>query len=241
MFPEILYEDNHLIAVNKDAGVLSQRDSSGEDSLIEDVKSYIKEKYARPGNVFVGTVHRLDRPVTGVVLLARTSKAASRLFSQFSGRSVVRVYLALVHGRGRFSSEGWGRLEQSVKRVGDRTVIALPGERGAADAVLLYRQVSVLGGYSLLMVRLVTGRKHQIRAQLASVGMPIAGDGKYGSPEKWSDGSIGLHSFYLRFIHPVKMTVAEITGGVPLYFLEKAGGVLPLEKIIGLCREIDAG
>ena len=220
---EILYEDNHLIAVNKPAGLLSQKDASGEDSVLEHVKAYLKKKYSKPGNVFLGTVHRLDRPVSGALVMARTSKAAARLFEQFKGRSVTKVYLALVAcGVERALPEEWTTLRQRVRREGDVTRVT-ESVADSQDAELAYRCAARAGGYALLLVRLVTGRKHQIRAQLASIGMPVAGDGKYGSPDRNADGSICLHSLFLKFSHPTQAAQVEVLAEVPPVFPERFG------------------
>jgi 23S rRNA pseudouridine1911/1915/1917 synthase len=230
---EILYEDNHLLALNKPAGMLSQRDISGKDSILEHGKSYIKEKYGKPGNVFLGTVHRLDRPVTGAIVMARTSKAADRLTGQFKGRDVTKIYLALVRtGTGGTDlPEDWTLLRQLVKRDGDVTVVTECAE-GSREAVLEYRTIRRDDNRALLLVRLRTGRKHQIRAQLASLGMPVEGDGKYGSTAMMSDGSICLHALYLRFEHPTRQEDVEITAGVPRAFSDAWGAALPAREIV---------
>lgn len=229
---EILFEDNHLLVVNKPAGMLSQRDISGKDSIIEHAKAYLKEKYAKPGNVFLGTVHRLDRPVTGALVLARTSKAADRLTGQFKGRRVIKIYLALVQREtgGPDLPEDWVRLQQRVKREGDVTVVTENAE-GSREAELEYRAIRRDGNRDLLLVKLHTGRKHQIRAQLASLGMPVAGDDKYGSPVKTPDGSICLHALYLRFEHPTRGDDVEITAGVPRVFADAWGDALSAREI----------
>ncbi len=221
---DILYEDNHLVAINKPPGTLSQKDISGRDSLIEFVKEYIKEKYGKPGKVFIGTIHRLDRPVTGVLLFARTSKAAERLFEQFSGRKVIKIYLALVRQAGdnpALPSE-WTMQRNNVQREGDRTITVESGH-ASREALMEYRCIDAGGGYALLLVRLHTGRKHQIRAQLAALGLPIVGDEKYGSAENNRDGSICLHSLFIRFRHPVRDEMIDIIAGVPRIFSERSG------------------
>ena len=221
---DILYEDNHLIAINKPAGALSQKDISGRDSLIEHVKEYIKDKYGKPGKVFLGTVHRIDRPVTGALLFARTTKAAQRLFEQFSGRKVIKIYLALVrlNGDGSALPEDWKMQKHNVRRDGDRTITVETGHE-AREALMEYRCIGVGSEYALLLVRLHTGRKHQIRAQLAALGMPVVGDGKYGSRENNGDDSICLHSLLLRFGHPVRDEMIDVIAGVPGIFSEKTG------------------
>lgn len=217
---KILYEDNHVIAVEKPAGVLTQGDITGEEPLLDQVKEYIRDRYAKPGRVFLGLVHRLDKPVSGIVVFARTSKAAGRLFRDFSGRSAVKLYLALVHRPQREPSGGdqgglpWVEMEQDLGRGRGVTFIAREGGR-SQKAKLAYRVMASNEKYSLLLVHLLTGRKHQIRAQLSSIGMPVAGDGKYGSGERFGDGSIGLHACFLRFLHPTKKVPVDIVSGVP--------------------------
>ena len=199
----IFYEDNHLLVVDKPAGLLSQGDSSGDVSVLDLAREDLKERHARPGNVFVGLVHRLDRPVSGVMVLARTSKAASRLSEQFRGRRVEKVYLAVVEGSPPEDNGEW--TDRLVKDEGtNRVRIADEGKA----AGLAYRVLERSRGASLLELRPTTGRGHQLRVQLASRGLPIVGDRKYGAGRavKASDGGwrIALHAARLCFNHPTR-------------------------------------
>lgn len=199
---QVLYEDNHLIAINKPAGILIQGDVSGDISLMDVVKQYIKEKYRKPGNVFLGLLHRLDRPVSGVVLFARTSKAASRLSQQWRSRSIRKVYWARVHG---VMTPREGSLTSHLKKNGTKeVVVAEEGDQGAQKAILSYRTLQRGAEESLLEIVLHTGRKHQIRAQLAAAGCPIVGDVKYGAPSALENKAIRLMARSLTFTHPTR-------------------------------------
>lgn len=183
----VLYEDNHLIAVFKPAGVLVQGDETGDSCLMDEVKKYLKEKYKKPGNVFLGLLHRLDRPVSGIVLFAKTSKGAARLSEQIRNRTVQKVYHALVEGKlrnkgGTLAHYLWKDKEKNFVKVFDEPV------DGALRAELDYE---VVGG-NVVKIKLKTGRPHQIRAQLAHMGCPIIGDVKYGSKTKYREGEIAL-------------------------------------------------
>lgn len=212
---KILYEDNHLIAVNKEAGVLSQKDSSGIPSLIEMVKDYIKVKYSKPGAVFCGPVHRLDKPVSGIIVFARTSKAAERLQKEFAGRTVVKMYIALVESGKRYETGTWVECEDRLVRKRGYSERAGAASRDVKTAQLRFMCLASNEQYSLLLVRLLTGRKHQIRAQLASQGTPVAGDGIYGSREPLPDGSICLHALSVKFTHPTRHEPVEIVSPIP--------------------------
>lgn len=212
---KILYEDNHLIAVAKKAGDIVQGDKTGDVPLSDMVKAYLKEKYHKPGEVFLGVVHRLDRPVSGVVLFARTSKALARLNKMFAGHEAVRkTYLAIVANR---PPEPQGTLthwltrneKQNTARAYDREV---PNSK---KAVLDYRLVAQSDRYYLLELELHTGRHHQIRCQLAKMGCPIRGDLKYGAPRSNPDGSISLHAWRLSLEHPVSYVSLTIEVPVP--------------------------
>lgn len=208
---EVLYEDNHLISVNKPAGMLVQGDRSGQVSLMDVVKEYIRVRYQKPGNVFLGLVHRLDRPVSGVVLFARTSKAAARLTAQWKAREVRKIYWAAVEGALKPER---GRLEDHIRKSGKRVRMAGEGTPGAKEAVLEYRTLARSKGVSLVEIVLVTGRKHQIRAQLSQAGCPVVGDVKYGAAGFLEDKTIRLVARSLRFRHPVggrEMTVSVDT------------------------------
>ncbi|MEW6669698.1 MAG: RluA family pseudouridine synthase [Thermodesulfobacteriota bacterium] len=196
---QVLYEDNHLIAVRKPAGVLVQGDRSGDPTLMDTVKEYIRRKYGKPGKVFLGLVHRLDRPVSGVVLFARTSKAAARLSGQWRSRSVKKVYWALVHG---VMDPRAGTLSSHLLRGPEGTVLTAAEHPEARQALLEYRTHHVAGGLSLVEVVLRTGRKHQIRAQLASKGCTIVGDTRYGAPPIPGKREIRLFARSLTFSHP---------------------------------------
>lgn len=198
----VLYEDNHLIIVNKNSSEIVQADKTGDTPLSETVKQYIKEKYQKPGNVFLGVVHRLDRPVSGLVIFARTSKALSRLNEMFRSKEVSKTYWAIVKNQPPTSE---GKLEhwlvrnekQNKSYAYDREVPE------AKKAILGYKQIAKSDNYFLLEIDLQTGRHHQIRCQLAKMGCPIKGDLKYGFARSNPGGSISLHARKITFIHPV--------------------------------------
>ena len=198
----VLYEDNHIIVVNKNSGEIVQGDKTGDKPLSEVVKEYIKNKYNKPGNVFLGVVHRLDRPVSGVVIFARTSTALSRLNEMFRKGEVHKTYLALTANKPPKTSDtliGWlvRNEKQNKSYCYDHEV---PGSK---KAILDYREVGHTDNYTLLEVELKTGRHHQIRCQLAAMGCPIKGDLKYGARRSNPDGSISLVSASVSFVHPV--------------------------------------
>lgn len=195
----ILFEDNHLLAAIKPAGLLTAGDRTGDVTLFALAQKYLKEKYNKPGNVYLGLVHRLDRPVSGVILFARTSKAAGRLSEQFRKGSVEKVYHAWVQGRPDTAS---GRLVDHLLKDRERNVVRAVRETtaGAQSAALTYRVLRKSGERSLLEIKLETGRSHQIRVQLASRGWPIVGDVKYGGPAL--GGNIALHAAELACDHP---------------------------------------
>jgi 23S rRNA pseudouridine1911/1915/1917 synthase len=209
---QVLHEDNHLIAVFKPAGLLTQGDQSGEPCLMDWVKRWLAERYHKPGKVFLGLVHRLDRPVSGVVLFARTSKAASRLSQQFREREVDKRYLVAVEGT---LTPARGRLEHFIThREGSRAVQVSNHERsGAKSARLRYDTRWGDAKISVLEVQLETGRKHQIRAQLAHVGHPILGDRLYGARMRSEADGIALCSVSLTILHPI--TKAPLTIALP--------------------------
>jgi len=209
---QILYEDNHLIAVHKPGGILVQGDASREISLMDMVKDYIKKKYNKPGKVFLGLVHRLDRPVSGVVVLARTSKSASRLSIQWRQRTITKIYWALVHGKMPLPS---GRLISYLKKRRQKVSLTDETHKRAQEAALSYRTLLVKEGVSLLEVNLHTGRKHQIRVQLAAEGCPIVGDRKYGARDRREDGTICLLAKSLTFMHPTRPETIHIEAPVP--------------------------
>lgn len=216
MTPEILYEDNHIIVVNKPAGILSQGDSTGDDSLLDILKQYIKKKYNKEGDAFIGLVHRLDRPVSGVMVFARTSKAARRLHSEIISGNMKKFYTAVVEKE--LADDGqWHRLENFLVRERDITRISMKETGNSQRAVLYYRNIISSGGCSLVIIKLDTGRKHQIRAQFSDMGAPVAGDRKYGSLNDIKN-SILLHSFFLSFSHPVLKEKMKFTSDIPSIF-----------------------
>lgn len=198
----VLYEDNHCLAVCKPARLLTMGDQTADDTLVEQARRYLKAKYGKPGNVFVGVVHRLDRPVSGVVLLARTSKGAARLSEQFREGTVTKTYTALVQGAcgGPETWHDWLLKEPETNRV--RCVPA--GTAGARESTLEFRPLGRAGGLQRVEVRPITGRSHQIRVQLAARGWPIAGDSKYGSTVPFRPGCIALHARRLEVRHPTR-------------------------------------
>lgn len=210
---EILYEDNHCIAVVKPSGVLSTHYEGREETLDRFVKSYLKEKYHKPGQVFLGVVHRLDRLVSGVLLFARTSKAAARLSQQFREGTVEKIYWAIVTGEvgpAAGTLEDWLRKDTSSGRV----EVVEPTDKGARQALLHYQRRAVYGGLTWLEVRPQTGRTHQLRVQLAHHGHPIYGDAKYGAIQIFGR-SIGLHARALTFLHPIRYEPITLTAEVP--------------------------
>jgi len=212
---EVLFEDNHLLAVDKPAGLLVQGDRSGDATLLETAGAYLKEKYGKPGNVYLGLVHRLDRNVSGVVLLARTSKAAGRLSRQFREGTVTKVYRAVTAGR---PSPAAGELKSWLAAKGDGQGVTRAGWepfREARESLLLYQVLESLGEWSQVEVRPVTGRRHQIRAQFALSGHPLAGDVKYGSARRLPDHRIALHALSLTVSHPVGGESLTITAPLP--------------------------
>jgi 23S rRNA pseudouridine1911/1915/1917 synthase len=209
----ILYEDNHCLAVAKPAGIVSTHFQGKEETLDRAVKEYLRHKYKKPGNVFLGVVHRLDKPVSGVLLFARTSKAAARLAEQFREGTVEKVYWAMVEGevgRTAGSLEDWLRKDKERGRV----EILEPRSRGARLALLHYQLRAVHGGLSWLELRPQTGRTHQLRVQLAHHGHPIYGDAKYGSVHTFGR-AIALHARALTFLHPVRYEPVTLTADVP--------------------------
>lgn len=194
----ILYEDNHVIVVLKPAGMLVQADKTGDPCLMDEVKKYLKEKYKKPGNVFLGLVHRLDRPVGGIVLFAKTSKGASRLSAQFRERSVEKYYFAVVVGKMEKSD---GKIVSFLKKDEKKNVVGVFQKEtsGAKRAELFWEVVLPGEKNTLLKIKLGTGRSHQIRAQLASIGYPILGDVKYGAPKSLPDKSIALFAASFSF------------------------------------------
>lgn len=215
---EILFEDNHCLAVNKPAGLLTQGDATGEPTLLDWARASLKARFGKPGNVFVGLVHRLDRPTSGVVLLARTSKAASRLSSQFREGKVEKVYRATVEGTCPEESGTW---TDTLRKDEERNVVAVvaKGTRGGRDAALTFRVLARRARSTLIELRPATGRGHQLRVQLASRGLPITGDRKYGAKSTVIavDGRprIALHACRLTFNHPTRPEVISVDAPEP--------------------------
>ena len=211
----ILYEDNHLIVVNKLPSEIVQGDKTGDRCLLDDVKEYIKEKYDKPGNVFAGLVHRIDRPVSGAVVFAKTSKALSRMTVKVKDRDFHKVYLAIV--KNRPPKEADILEDYLVKNEKQNKSYVVPeGTKEAKLARLSYRLVGKSDRYYLLEVELFTGRHHQIRCQLAHIGCPIKGDLKYGYPRSNPDASICLHAYRISFEHPVQKTPINIVAPLPV-------------------------
>ncbi len=212
---EILYEDNHIIAVNKTCNEIVQGDKTGDTPLSETVKAYIKTQYNKPGEVFLGVTHRLDRPTSGVVLFARTSKALTRLNEMFKSHEQIRkTYWAIVQGCPKIPE---ARLENYLTRNEqlNKSFIAKPGAKEAKLAILTYKTLVKGERYTLLEINLETGRHHQIRCQLAAIGCPVKGDLKYGAKRSNPDGGICLHARKIEFIHPVKKENICIIAPVP--------------------------
>ena len=211
---QVVYEDNHIIIVNKESGEIVQGDKTGDIPLSETVKEYIKEKYQKPGAVFLGVVHRLDRPVSGLVVFARTSKALTRLNKMFAEGDVHKTYWALVKNAPQKTEDTlthW--LVRNEKQ--NKSYAYATEKPNAKKAILKYRLIGKSDNYSLLEVQLMTGRHHQIRCQLAAMGCPIKGDLKYGAPRSNPDGSISLQSHRVEFIHPVSKERITVEAPLP--------------------------
>ncbi len=223
---DVLYEDNHLIAINKRAGDIVQVDETGDESLEDKVKKYIAKKYNKPNGAFLGVVHRLDRPVSGVILFAKTSKALDRMNLLFKKREIKKTYYAVVRSK-PYPPEGklvhWliKNPQKNVTKAHDNEV------PGSLRSELSYKLVGELEGYSLVQVNPVTGRTHQIRVQLSTLDSPIVGDNKYGYPRGSLRNSICLHARRLSFIHPIKDEPIEIVASLPRDgFWEKFEGMI---------------
>ncbi|MCH5230586.1 MAG: RNA pseudouridine synthase [Muribaculaceae bacterium] len=214
---QVVYEDNHIIVVNKAPGEIVQGDKTGDTPLSELLKAYLKEKYNKPGNVFCGVVHRIDRPVGGLVVFAKTSKALSRLNNMLREGEIHKKYWALVEGK---LQEKEGTLKNYLKSDGrlNKTFISSPDDPEAKESILEYKTISEGERYSLLEVKLITGRKHQIRAQLSGIGHPIKGDLKYGAKRSNPDGSISLLAKKIDFCHPVSKEMISLEAPTPETF-----------------------
>ncbi|MBS4056703.1 MAG: RNA pseudouridine synthase [Bacteroidales bacterium] len=210
----ILFEDNHLIVVNKLPSEIVQGDKTGDKCLLDAVKEYIQQSTGKPGNVFAGLVHRIDRPVSGAVIFARTSKALSRMTAMMKSRDFSKTYLALVKTLpAELQAELAHFLAKNEKQ--NKSYVCSETVAGAKLARLSYRHRASSTSFHLIEIDLLTGRHHQIRAQMAAVGCPIAGDLKYGADRSNSDGSICLHAWKLAFEHPVRKTTVEIIAPLP--------------------------
>ena len=211
---QVLYEDNHIIIVNKRAGDIVQGDKTGDKPLSEVVKSYLKEKYKKPGNVYLGVVHRLDRPTSGLVVFSKTSKALPRLNKLFANKDAKKTYWALVKNappKGQDTLINW--LKKNPKN--NKSTAYSSEVSGSKKAILHYNLLKALDNYYLLEIELETGRHHQIRSQLANIGCPIKGDLKYGFERSNPDGSISLHARKLEFEHPVNKQHLAIVAPLP--------------------------
>ena len=214
MKTQILYEYNHILIINKNVGQLVQGDKTGDKSLLELLKSFIKERDQKPGNVFLGLVHRIDRPTSGLVIYAKTSKALSRLTQMVKNREIKKTYWAIVPKE--IIPQSQTLTHYLKKNEKNNKAIVYNGEtNGAKKAILNYQIIKTLDNYMLLEIDLQTGRHHQIRAQLSKIGVPIKGDLKYGAPRSNPDGGISLHARSLEFIHPVSKEQIKITAPTP--------------------------
>jgi len=211
---QVLFEDNHLIIINKQVGDIVQGDKTGDTPLSDIVKAYIKEKYFKPGAVFLGVVHRLDRPTSGIVVFAKTSKALERLNKMLRDKKVTKTYWAVVKNKPIKESDTLVNFLKKNPKNNKSTVFKAEAE-GSKKAILHYKLIKSLDNYHLLEVDLETGRHHQIRCQLAAIGCPIKGDLKYGFDRSNKDGGIHLHSRKIEFIHPVSKEQISLTAPTP--------------------------
>lgn len=211
---EVLHEDNHVIVVNKKSSDIVQGDKTGDETLADKIKAYLKIKYQKPGNVFCGVVHRLDRPTSGALVFARTSKGLSRLNEQFRDKSTKKIYWAIVEGS---PDKEEGTLIHYLKKneKQNKSYASLNESPGTKKAILRYKLLLKSDRYSLLEVELETGRHHQIRVQLASIGSIIKGDLKYGAKRSNRDGSISLHARSITFSHPTSKESITVVAPVP--------------------------
>jgi len=208
---QILFEDNHLIAINKRAGQLVQGDKTGDACLADEIKAFLKVKYNKPGNVFCGVIHRLDRPTSGVVIFAKTSKALERMNAQFREKLTDKSYVALVHGKLSNKESLVHELRKNEQK--NKSFVVDPGK--GKEARLSYNPIKIFDSFTLIEVNLETGRHHQIRCQLAHIGHPLRGDLKYGAKRSNEDGSICLHSAKLLFTHPITKESMRIEAELP--------------------------
>lgn len=227
---EVIYEDNHIIVVNKAPGEIVQGDKTGDKPLLDTVKDWIKETHAKPGNVFLGVVHRLDRPVGGLVVFAKTSKALSRLNEMFRKGEVHKTYWALTRNCPPKESDLLTHYITTVEK-NNKSYASLTPKSGAKESKLRYRLLAEGQRLNLIEVELLTGRKHQIRVQMSSIGCPIKGDLKYGDKRSNPDGSISLIARNIKFVHPVSGREIDLTAPVPdervWHELEEAAQTIP--------------
>ena len=214
LFMEIVYEDNHIIIVNKAPGEIVQGDKTGDEPLVEVVRRYIKEKYQKPGNVFCGLVHRLDRPVGGLVVFAKTSKALSRLNEMFRLGQVHKTYRDMIRFEPPKESDRLVHYITTVER-NNKSYASLQPKPGAKEAALTYKLIGRSDRFFLVEINIETGRKHQIRVQMSAIGCPIKGDLKYGDKRSNPDGSISLYAHRLQFVHPVSKELIDVTAKAP--------------------------
>ena len=210
---DILFEDNHLLILNKKSGELSQGDITNDKTLIDKAKFYLKAKYNKKGNVFIGLVHRLDRPTSGVIVLSKTSKSLKRMNDKFKMNEISKVYWAVTNSFNKSEGKVESFLKKNQKQ--NKSYVVESNISGSKNAILYYRKLVDLKSYSLLEIKLETGRHHQIRAQLAYLGYPVKGDLKYGFPRSNVDKSIHLHARYIEFLHPVTKKKIKIVAPPP--------------------------
>ncbi|PIE89196.1 MAG: RNA pseudouridine synthase [Acidobacteria bacterium] len=215
--PSVLYLDNHLLVIGKPAGFLSQGDHSGDDDVISWSKNYLKKAFSKPGNVYAGLVHRLDRPVSGVMVVARTSKAASRLTAQWKNRTPVKRYLAIVEGH----LDSPGEMKDCIAKRDQKVKVVSPSHPAGKKALLSFNPVWSKNGMTAVDISLKTGRPHQIRVQFSSRGFPLLGDFRYGATRRFDGKNLALHSYSLTFEHPVKKEEMNFTWGSPLQVWSK--------------------
>jgi 23S rRNA pseudouridine1911/1915/1917 synthase len=211
---DIIFEDNHLIVINKKSGQIVQGDKTGDTPINDLLKQFLKDKYNKPGNVFVGTAHRIDRPVSGIVLFAKTSKALARINEMFQKKEVQKTYWCIVKNKPQ-KTEGTLTDYLLKNEKQNKSYTVKPEVKGALKCELLYKVLLSSDNYHLLEIKPLTGRHHQIRAQLANAGWPIKGDLKYGFDRSNPDGSICLHARKVNLIHPVSKTLLEIVAPAP--------------------------
>ena len=211
---DILFEDNHLIIVNKKPGELSQGDITRDKTLVDNIKNYLKKKYKKPGNVYLGVTHRLDRPTSGSIIFAKTSKALKRLNESFKKNEIKKTYWAIVKSKKKKKYE---KLENFLikNQKQNKSYVTKNVNINAKKAILHFKTICILNEYSLIEINLETGRHHQIRVQLSNIGLPIKGDLKYGFPRSNNDRSINLHSRKINFTHPVTKKNIEIVAKPP--------------------------